>query len=239
MRTSLVELVADAAQVLPPTGAGIEAERVAGIPCVRYDIDQAWATQANLMHAPDPVALDAAIGWLRQRAARWTVTTRAAYASDQIFAERGLAPTLELTCLALTDRSDLSTPPAPAGLEVGLAHDPDEFLAIFGTDLRALVSPALFEDPSHRYLVGRLDGTPVACARVLFAAGTAYVSGIVVAEAYRGRGIGAAISAAAARQGFERDPRAVWLTATDHVRPLYTRLGFRPFDVHVQLRGGR
>jgi GNAT superfamily N-acetyltransferase len=243
--TELIELVAQAEQVLPPTGDGVEAERVAGIPCVRYDIDQPWAAQAKLMYPPDPDAFDAAIDWLRRRTPRWRVTTRGAYAADPVFAERDLTPTLELSCLALAEPDELSAwsaaspaaspaPPVP-GLEIGPARDRDEFLVVFGTDLAALVTPRVFAHPSALHLVGRLDGRPVACARVHFAAGTAYVSGIGVASAYRGNGIGSAISAAAARHGLARNARLVWLTAAEDVRPLYTRLGFRPFDVHVQL----
>lgn len=242
MDTDVVRQTSEAELVLPPTGAGVEAERIGRIACVRYDIDHAWATQAKVMHPVDPDELDRALEWMGKRADEWTVTTREVYVDDPVFADRGLRPidgaTLELVCMRLSDLDELASAPAVPELTIEPATDPDEFLSVYGTELAPLVAPQLFADPRRNYLVGRLDGVAVACARVDVLARTAYVSGVTVRPDWRHRGFGTAISAAAARRGLA-SRRVVWLTAVDELGPLYTALGFRPVDVHVQLYGPR
>ena len=100
-----------------------------------------------------------------------------------------------------------------------------------------LVVPGDIAHPDRRFLVARLDGIVVGCAFMWFAAGTAYLSGIGVVEEHRGRGIGRALTAAAARLGAApdngRDVDLVWMFATDDGAALYERMGFARIDADV------
>jgi GNAT superfamily N-acetyltransferase len=224
------------------SAAGSVSAVVEGIPCARHPVDHPWATQAKAMSPPRPYALDAAIGWLEEHAPApgcWTVTTRLRHVADPVFVGRGLTPWLELPVLVLGRADRVRNAPDLPGLELSPAHDVAEFLAVFGADLAPLVPAGILTEPGHHHLVGRIAGEPVACARVREVAGTAYVSGIAVVPSHRGKGVGTAISAAAARVALTARPRAVWLTAVaGPLHRLYGRLGFQQVDVHVQLRRG-
>lgn len=233
MNTEVIAALSRAELALPePVGDGTEAELVAGILCTSAPIRQPWATQAKVMDVPAPEALAAATQWLGKRAPEWTVTIRAEHAHEPVFA--GLTPSLELPRLVLS--AEPEPVPAVDGLTIGPARDPEEFLTVFGWELAPLVTPQAFALEGS-YLVGRIEGRPVACGIVRMYAGTAYISGITVAPAHRGRGIGTAISAAAVAAAKRQDPTVVWLTAVRELHPLYGRLGFRVVDVHLQLRG--
>ncbi|GAB3413441.1 GNAT family N-acetyltransferase [Flindersiella endophytica] len=237
MSTDVVAALSAAESALPAELAeGAFAEVVAGIPCVSYPLRQPWATQAKVMDVPSPHALAAATGWLADHAAAWTVTIRAAHAREPVFA--GLTPRLELPCLVLSAGPEAGSVHAVDGLTIGRSHDRAEFLAVFGEEFAPLFAPQALAHKDSRYLVGRIDGQPVACAKVELAAGTAYIGGIAVLPSHRGRGIGVAISAAAVEAARQLDPSLIWLTAVRELHPLYTRLGFREADVHVQLSGG-
>ena len=239
--TDVADLLARAAAVVElPSGAPGSAAVVGGIPCVSYPIAQAWATQAKAMVPPHPAGLDQAIDWLSGHAHggpdQWVVTTRERYARLGVFGDRRLAPWLELPVLVLGSAAQARTAPHPAGLAVGTPANAEEFLAVYGAELAPLVSPAVLAAPDHHLLVGRLDGVPVACAQVREVVGTAYISAVTVLPECRGKGIGRAISAAAARYALGLEPRAVWLCAVAGLHGLYGALGFRAVDVHVQLR---
>lgn len=234
MSTEVTAALSRATLAMPePVGGGTVAEVVAGIPCVSYPIRQPWATQAKVMDVPGPPALAAATGWLAAHAKEWTVTIRAAHAGEAVF--RGLEPSLELPCLTLA--ADPEPVPAVEGLTIGPARDPAEFLEVYGQELAPLVTEQALAHKGSSYLVGRIDGRPVACGMVRMAAGTAYISAITVPPAHRGRGIGTAISAAAVEAAKRQSPSLVWLSAVRELHPLYVRLGFRVADVHLQLSG--
>jgi GNAT superfamily N-acetyltransferase len=128
----------------------------------------------------------------------------------------------------------VDAPPVP-GLTVGPARDAAEFLSVYGADLAPLVTPRHLRSPGYRFLVGRMDGVPVACAQVRRAADTAYVSAVTVRPEYRRRGIGAAVSAAATRIARDLTDGPVWLHAEDGPARVYRRLGYVPVDRHVLL----
>jgi hypothetical protein len=232
--TDVADLVAraEAALGLPATSG--ESELVQGIPCSTYPIGEPWASQAKTMLPPPPAALDAAIGWLEARSPAWTVMTRERFAHLGVFTSRGLEPWLELPILVLTQRAALRRTDA-VPLAVGPATSAAEFLAVYGAELAPLVTDGALADPDDELLVGRVDGRPVACARIRRALGAAYVSAITVLPAERGNGYGLAISAAASNAALATQPRFVWLSALPDVQPLYTRLGYRPVDTHVLL----
>lgn len=201
---------------------------VAGIRCASYDIAQPWATWARPVVPPDDLA--PVVDWLSARADRWTVKVRAADTSAPAY--RGLAEWLVLPVYVLDDPLDA---PAVPGLTVGPARDPAEFLSVYGAELAPLVTARHLASPGYRYLVGRIDGVPVACAQARRAADTAQVSAVTVRPAYRRRGIGAAVTAAATRVAAAVTDGPVWLHAEDGPARIYRRLGYVPVDRHVLL----
>ncbi|MFD2079534.1 Acetyltransferase (GNAT) family protein [Actinopolymorpha cephalotaxi] len=238
--TDLADLLARAEAALAdvPADSGTSAV-VAGIACVSYPIGQPWATQAKAMGPPSASALDQAVEWLDAHApARglWTVTTRTRYAGRPEFTGRGFRPWLELPVLVLGSVARLAAAAPVAGLTVGAPDSAEEFLGVYGPELAPLVTPGVLASPTYHLLVGRVDGVAVACAQVREVAGTAYVSAVGVLPEWRDRGIGSAISAAAARYALGLQPRAVWLSAESHRHRMYGRIGFRPVDTHVLLR---
>lgn len=238
MSKEVVAALSAAEATLPDeVGGGVFAEVVAGIPCVSYPIPHSWATQAKVMDVPSPEAFAAATEWLGKHAPAWTVTIRAEHANEPVFA--GLTPRVELPCLVLSADPEPGFVPNVDGLTIARSLDQAEFLSVFGTEFAPLFRPGALAHKGARYLVGRMDGQPVACAKAELAAGTAYIGGVTVAPSHRGRGVGKAISAAAVEAAKELDPSLVWLTAVRELHPLYTPLGFREADVHLQLSGGQ
>jgi ribosomal protein S18 acetylase RimI-like enzyme len=78
--------------------------------------------------------------------------------------------------------------------------------------------------------LARLEGEPAgvaSCTALLD--GLTELAGIATLPSYRGRGIAAALTAAAARTAFARGVDAAFLTAGDaHAGRVYQRVGFRP-----------
>lgn len=211
---------------------------VAGIACSRLPVEQPWAVRAAAMRPPTGEALGAAIGWLAQRSGSWTVITRGPHANAPVFVAAGLKVASVLQ--ALEWQADLPARQSVAGLEVGPATSVAEprsvYLRVFGADLAPLVTEAHLRAPSYHHLVARLDGQPVGCAQVRWAAGTAYISGVGVLPAVRGRGIGTAVSAAATVLARAHCSGPVWLLAEPDIMAIYRRLGYEVVDEHVHLR---
>ena len=81
-----------------------------------------------------------------------------------------------------------------------------------------------------RHLVrwtGRMDGRVVATSALLDSDGVAGIYVVATQESYRGRGIGAALTAAAVAEGSRRGLRLTTLQASSMGRPVYERLGLR------------
>lgn len=130
-------------------------------------------------------------------------------------------------------------PPLPAGLTVErvgtserLADYVDAYASSFGIgpDLRDAVIDAeagLRTDLGRLIrLVGRVDGRAVATSAVLVSNGVAGLYWIGTDPAYRERGIGAALTAAAMEIGREHGMSVCTLQASSQGEPVYTRLGF-------------
>jgi ribosomal protein S18 acetylase RimI-like enzyme len=107
---------------------------------------------------------------------------------------------------------------------------------VFGLGRRGLVArgndlgDALAGGHLRAYVV-RIDGEPVAVARLSVGEHDAGLYGIGVAEAYRRRGIGTLLTTIATRAGLALGKRIVWLSVedgNDGAAQMYQRLGFRP-----------
>jgi GNAT superfamily N-acetyltransferase len=160
--------------------------------------------------------------------------------------ERGRHPELEaaLTAAGLTklfshpalvaDPASMWHSPAPPGLVVtrvsdatGLAAMVSVEIEAFGTDpevARGLLTSGMLRDQDTRAFVGMMERRPVAQSIGYHHAGAGGVFGVGVRPPARRRGIGAAITVAAATSVPEVN--LVWLHPTEMARSMYERLGF-------------
>jgi ribosomal protein S18 acetylase RimI-like enzyme len=141
---------------------------------------------------------------------------------------------------------ELAAPAYPDGLEVGPPEDLEELLAAYGGWMEdpglaaGLVVASDLTRPRRQFLVARLR-TPratevVGSALVWFAGGTAYLSGLGVLPACRGRGFGRALAVEAARVGASAPVDVVWMYASDDGERLYRQVGFRNAGSLVRYR---
>ena len=135
---------------------------------------------------------------------------------------------------------DLADPPPVAGLEIRRVRttaDLDMYVGVYApilspslafTDLfvRAARGIGFGEDAPEEHFIGLQDGEPVATTSLVTAGGAAGIYNVTTVEAARGRGIGAAMTVAAARHGASRGYTIATLQASTMGRPVYKRLGF-------------
>lgn len=139
------------------------------------------------------------------------------------------------------DVDAMRQPPSVPGLiirRVTNEADLDSYVRIFAP----ILSPSdafteLFVDGSRRigfdgaapevHFVGLLDGEPVATVSLLTASGAAGIYNVTTIEPARGRGIGAAMTAAAVEAGRQRGLATAALQASTMGRSIYESLGFR------------
>jgi ribosomal protein S18 acetylase RimI-like enzyme len=165
----------------------------------------------------------------------------------------GLAASLERAGFELELRAPLMTspaeeiapPPAINGLEiVPAAQDIRAYLTVgrraFGTGDEPEASDEEVEARRARQdvstaLIGLLDGEPIAVAAATPPLDElSEVAGIGVLERARRRGIGAAMTAAAARDAAAQGARVVFLApGSDEAQSVYTRVGFRPAETSL------
>jgi GNAT superfamily N-acetyltransferase len=145
--------------------------------------------------------------------------------------------------LADTPVMALETPPAPvAGARVEVVDDDAgraTFVAVSmaawepaGLQPAALqkhfAEPARLAGPHLGIVLARgEDGQALATALALLGEGIAGLYWVGTRPEARGRGLGAAVTAAASRWAFDRGARAVILQASAQGEPVYRRLGFR------------
>ncbi|HET9074460.1 MAG TPA: GNAT family N-acetyltransferase [Solirubrobacteraceae bacterium] len=96
--------------------------------------------------------------------------------------------------------------------------------------MRQLSSPRLLRAPGIEVLLGVLDGEPVATALLDVNPSGAGIINVATRAGARGRGIGSALTAAAAARAFARGAPLCQLLATPTGQPVYARLGFRELE---------
>jgi GNAT superfamily N-acetyltransferase len=203
---------------------------VSGVPCLHVELPHAWATTGRVLALstlPSAETFANVAAWLEARSPQWTLMIRA---KDEPkvdgFRRWDVMPVLVL-------RSQPASHPRPP-VEIGPARDCEEFLVPYGAELAPLVTDAHLAAEHMHHLVARVDGEPVGCARVRLMAGTAYVGAITVLPAWRGNGLGAALTIASGELA-ARYSDLVWLHCTPASRALYERLGYSHVDDHVLL----
>jgi GNAT superfamily N-acetyltransferase len=92
----------------------------------------------------------------------------------------------------------------------------------------------LGDDTTWRHYIGRLDGSPVATASMLLAAGVAGIYFVFTLPEYRRRGIGAAVTLAPLLEARDLGYLAGVLAASTMGEPVYRRMGFREYcRIHI------
>jgi len=191
---------------------------------------------------PDLTDAAAAIAWCTRRDTGhgWYVSAPASRAGDwpglEVGDGRGVFATAAAVAAAF---------PLVVADGVSLDHTPslDDVRAAYGGWMDdhplagLLVSADDLAHPDRAFVVAHVNGEPVGCAFVWWGEGTAYLSGIGVLERLRGRGIGNALTTAAAHVGASRSGTdVVWMFATPEGAALYDRMGFVLVDREVLLR---
>ncbi len=218
---------ADTADLAP---AGDAWAVVSGVPCQHIALPYPWATVGRVLALPGPPTTDTVAhvaAWLHARSPLWTLMVRA----EDEHRVAGYDRWDLMPALALQGR-----PPSPARslADIGPARDREEFLVPYGAELAPLVTAAHLDSGRMHHLVARVAGVPVGCARVRLMADTAYLGAITVLPAWRGRGLGTALTnaAGALAAGYSD---LVWLHCAPGSRTLYERLGYRHLTDHVLL----
>lgn len=193
---------------------------------------------------PARVDLDAVRRWYAERAVPWGVRVPAGAAWPHgrlLFTKR----------LMLLDLADLAPARPVPGLHVRAAG-PADLDAVLHVDATAFEGDPAAEEPWIRphltaaaatVALAELDGVPVATAYVLRSDGragpAAYLAGVGVLPAARGRGVAAAVSWWLLRRAADAGARIAHLHPdTDAAARVYARLGFVEvggLDVYVDL----
>lgn len=91
--------------------------------------------------------------------------------------------------------------------------------------------PEVFAVPGTRTYLGEVDGEVVATAHGITLGDVVGVFAIGTVPSHRGRGYGAALTAAAVEGGFRDGARSALLQASELGFPVYERMGFETVDV--------
>jgi GNAT superfamily N-acetyltransferase len=206
----------------------------------------AWADAAGGRTAQigTAVAADARSPWLLGNAAVCVGTPAPDHLAEMV-AWFGAQPFTLISPLPLPDLAHLGLqrmgyppfmvrpplgdpPPLPAGVVVAEVTDVAG-LAAWSTVLESgfpapgFAAAAGLLGGATRFWTARLDGEPAACACSHESDGVVSVEYVATLPAYRGRGLGEAVTWAATRA----DPRrAAVLVASDPGRPVYERMGY-------------
>ncbi|MFN8620018.1 MAG: GNAT family N-acetyltransferase [Chloroflexota bacterium] len=143
---------------------------------------------------------------------------------------------------------------AAAGIEVAAVHRIEDLEAWIGAvagaygwvdAARAALMRTLYDprtphgaDPRRIQVVARIGGTAVGAASLFAAAGQGWVTNVGTIPAARGRGVGAALTAACLRISEARGEPSAWLAASAMGEPVYARLGFRTVGRVTHHAGG-
>jgi ribosomal protein S18 acetylase RimI-like enzyme len=101
-----------------------------------------------------------------------------------------------------------------------------------GPSARAFAAHGFGDEAPFRHFVCRAEGEWVGASTLSLGAGVAGLANIAVIPERRGRGIGAAVAAAALLEGRDLGLRIGTLSAGELGLPLYRRLGFREVSRH-------
>ena len=198
----------------------------------------------------DEDALADAVAWFDARDQPFSVRLREHQTTryDATLRSLGFGPELEMPGMVATPIPSVTG--TPDGLTVERVADLpsyDEFTARVApgapgdwltTDAyRSFMTPHALADPDLAMFVGRVDGRPLANAAARVDDGVVVVFAVGTEPAYRRRGIGAAMTAAALEWGREQGADLAFLTSSEMAKRMYGSMGFRTVDTwHFYLR---
>ena len=128
----------------------------------------------------------------------------------------------------------------PVSDAAGLSDAVELAAAGFGMPLelcRKILTPAVLDDPTVQVVVARVDGEPVSTATLVVTDEVAGVYTVATPEEHRGRGYGAAVTAAVVEEGRARGCTMASLQASPMGAPVYERMGFRTVAGYHHLVG--
>lgn len=186
----------------------------------------------------DPVgAVDWFVGWFRSRGLRPGIELAAGHPLEAEVARRGF--TVVVRRPAMTRSVDVPSVTVPRVRVTRVASEADlaSYRAIQAAvfDLTPEVAdgflPARALDvPGVVWLLGWYDDVPCATSAVVVSEHGAGVVGVATLAAYRRRGLGRAVTAAAVAEGASLGADLAWLYPTAMAKPLYEGLGFVTHD---------
>ena len=101
--------------------------------------------------------------------------------------------------------------------------------------LQAVYQPAVAEVAGVSIYLATVDGEPVSTAISWLGDRGVGIFNVATPPSLRGRGYGAAVTAAAIEEGFAAGAELAWLQASQLGEPVYRRMGFRQVDTHLLL----
>jgi hypothetical protein len=185
-------------------------------------------------HPVGAAELDSALDWVRERSASFRF-----WVSDGLGAEQAHLSTLlarEPSPFPGMTLHPIPEPPSPAPgvtVEPVDADGADEFVAILvqagfpPAMSRELLSPGFVADPSVSLFIGRLDGEPVGTSLALRSPSASGVYNVVTLERARRRGVGTALTWAAAAAGRAWGRDTIVLQSSAMAESMYRAMGFR------------
>lgn len=186
---------------------------------------------------PDRTAgLGTALGWLAEHDLPYTLWVPGTVPDgvDALAAEHGLAREPQpLPGMVLHPVP--ASPALPRGLvieSVETGREADFARVVVGLGLgdetaAQLTSPAFVTRVDVNLFVGYLDGEPVGTSVAVSSAGAGGVVNVLTLEHARGRGVGTALTWAAAQAGVTRGHDTIVLQATPMGLPIYKSMGFK------------
>jgi ribosomal protein S18 acetylase RimI-like enzyme len=150
--------------------------------------------------------------------------------------EAGPAGPAGLEIRGVTDEAALRVYIKVLGAEPPPEGAPPIFRPAIVRAILAHTGPRLRLDPTPMRYVGWVDGRPVAASRLSLAGGTAGIYAVATLPAFRGRGIGRAMTLAPLRAARELGYRIATLQSTEAGFGVYRGLGFVEvfrYEIHV------
>ena len=127
------------------------------------------------------------------------------------------------------DELELLDGPAAEAAHVDMVAD------VFSMDrswIETMINPDMYEFDDSYAVVGTLDGEPVTTGFALRRGSGAGVFNIATTDGHRGKGYGAAATAAVTNHWFDRGITHATLQSSDMGRSVYRRIGFRDVMTH-------
>lgn len=211
-------------------------------------VPQPWGIQASPGWSEvDPEDARAALRWCAERGGEhgWRVCLPEARIGEAPWDALVPEERIAMFAAGVADLAELDQSPV-SGLILNDDPSYESVVAAYGGWMsddalaRLLVVPGDLARPGRRFIVGFIQGRPIGCAFIWWAGGTGYLSGIGVLPDFQGRGVGRALTAAAARLAAMGPsdgarPDLVWMHATAEGAALYSRMGFQLVDTEVQV----